>query len=411
MVILKEFVSKFFSFKKFEEFVNITQNYSKKRRKKFIYEALFSQEVYDYINEFYENSEFKSKSYLDFFWSLRSVYYSFLNVLLEEIPIAKVYHTISTGYAGLFASICKIKHPNSRLMLTEHGIYTRERKMDITIADWSDRNHDAYNPNKNISLYKNIWAKSFQLISNITYKYCDEIISLNEKNNLIQISEGAKRKKVYFVRNGINVERFKFRQRNNINKNSIKLGFLGRVVKIKDVKTFIKAVKIVIDQYPNTEVLVAGPTSEDKEYFKSCQNMIKILKVEENIKFIGLVKPEDFLQEIDLMILTSLSEGQPLVLSEANASGVPCVATDVGGCKEMLEGGAEDSVGISGLITKSVNPSQTANAIIKFIENDELYKKCSINGKQRVDYFYNENFFLANYKKIYDYNIEESEVY
>merc|ERR1711879_87514 len=113
----------------------------------------------------------KEKSYLDFFWSIKSVYHSFLSTLISDIPKAKVYHTISTGYAGLYASICKIKYPQSKLLLTEHGIYTRERKMDITISDWADRDYQAYNPKESISLYKNIWAEAFKRISLITYKY------------------------------------------------------------------------------------------------------------------------------------------------------------------------------------------------------------------------------------------------
>jgi len=405
---IESFISKFFSFKEYEKVIKSIQGLSESKRNRLMQEALYSEEVFDYINKFYKNSEFKSKSYLDFFWSLRSIYYSFLNVVVHKVPKAKVYHTISTGYAGLFASVCKVQYPDSRLLLTEHGIYTRERKMDITIADWADRNYEAYNPKKSISLYKDIWAQAFKLISKITYRYCDEIISLNHKNNLIQIKEGAKRRKVYFVRNGINIQKFKFKLRESIDPLNIKIGFLGRVVKIKDVKTFIKAAKIVVLKYPNAQFLVAGPTDEDKNYFESCKNLISIFKLEENIKFIGLVKPNEFLEEIDLMVLTSLSEGQPLVLSEANASGVPCIATDVGGCKEMLEGGAEDTVGISGLITKSVNPKQTAEAIFTYIENKEFYKESSLNGKKRVDLFYNEEDFLKNYKNIYEKNIKLS---
>jgi glycosyltransferase involved in cell wall biosynthesis len=369
-------------------------------------EALYSEDVFTYINSFYENSSFKSKSYIDFFWSLKSIYYSFFNVILADIPNAKVYHTISTGYAGLFSSICKIKNPNSRVILTEHGIYTRERKMDITIADWADRNYDAYNPKKTISLYKDIWAESFKLVSKITYKYCDEIISLNLKNNLIQIKEGAKKKKVYFVRNGINLKKFEFTPREKININNIKIGFLGRVVKIKDVKTFVKSAKIVIDKYPNAKFLIAGPTQEDEDYFESCKNLIEALEITDKIEFVGLVQSNKFLESIDLLVLTSLSEGQPLVLSEANACGVPCVATDVGGCKEMLYGAADDKLGVSGLITKSVNSQETADAIIKFIEDPNFYKEASKIGRKRAEFFYNEEIFLDSYRKIYERNIQ-----
>ena len=408
--LFEKFLSTFFDFQEFENLIKNLIKLNKNEKYRLLEDSLYSEEIFDYINEFYQNSrEFKTKPYIDFFWSLRSIYFSFLNVLIFDMPKAKVYHTISTGYAGLCASICKIKYPNSRLLITEHGIYTRERKMDITIADWSDRDYEAYNPKNNISLYKNMWEDSFEIISKTTYKYCDEILSLNLKNNLIQIKEGAQEDKVYFVRNGINLSRFNFIERKSINKESIKIGFLGRVVNIKDVKTFIKAADIVKSSYPTVSFLIAGPNDEDIDYFNSCQDLVNALNLKDNVKFIGTVKAEDFLQEIDIMVLTSLSEGQPLVIGEANACGVPCVVTDVGGSAEMVLGGADDTIGPSGIVTKSVNPIQTANGILKFIENEKFYNDCSKNGVKRVKTFYNEQTFLNKYREIYQNNIAKSE--
>lgn len=406
----KDFFNKFFDYKEFENLSKNIKNLSEKDKHNLLLESIYSEEVFDFINEFYTNNKkFNTKPYIDFFWSLRSIYYSFLNIFVYSLPKAKVYHTISTGYAGLVASLCKIQNPNSRLLLTEHGIYTRERKMDITISDWADRNHDEYNPKNSISVYKDMWEDTFSLISKITYEYCDEILSLNKKNNLIQINEGASEDKVYFVRNGVNLKRFEYKERKEINKEDYKIGFLGRVVKIKDVKTFIKAADIVLKEYPNGKFFIAGPTDEDEDYYETCKDLIEVLKLKEKVIFTGLVKPEEFLQEIDLMILTSLSEAQPLVIAEANACGVPCIATDVGGCAEMILGGAEDRSGKSGLITKSVNPLQTAEAILSLIKSPNLYNQFSINGRQRAINFYDENTFLLKYKKIYTENIKLSE--
>lgn len=408
--LIKEFFKNYFNYDSFEKVVNYISSLSKSKKQKLLKEALYSKEVYEYINELYEQSDFKEKSYLDFFWSIKSVYHSFLSTLISDIPKAKVYHTISTGYAGLYASICKIKYPQSKLLLTEHGIYTRERKMDITISDWADRDYQAYNPKESISLYKNIWAEAFKRISLITYKYSDEIISLNQKNNLIQISEGAPEEKVYFVRNGVNVNKFTFKERKKIDISSPKIGFLGRVVKIKDVKTFIKSANYVIQKYPHAQFLIAGPTQEDVEYFEVCLKLVSSLNLEKNVKFLGLVQADDFLNEIDMMVLTSLSEGQPLVLAEANAMGVPCIATDVGGCKEMIEGAQDDKEGDSGIITRSVNPKETAEAIMKFIEDKEFYNQCSKNGRSRALKYYNEADFLEKYRTIYENNINLSGV-
>lgn len=409
--LFNKFFNTFFKNGSFEELSEEILKLKDKDKTRLLEESLYSEQLFNYMNDFYQNSkELKTKPYIDFFWSLRSIYFSFLSVLLYDVPKAKVYHTIATGYAGLFSTICKAKYPESRLLITEHGIYTRERKMDITIADWADRNHEEYDPKNNISLYKNMWEDSFEVISNTTYKYCDEIISLNHKNNQIQIAESAPEEKVYFVRNGINLSRFNFKERKEIDKKNIKIGFLGRVVKIKDVKTFIKAADILNNQYENINFLIAGPTDEDKDYFQSCEDLVKALNLENNLKFIGMVKPENFLQEVDIIVLTSLSEGQPLVIGEANACGVPCVVTDVGGSAEMVIGGAEDTIGPSGVVTKAVNPTQTAKGIEKLIEDKTFYNRCSINGGERVNKFYDEKTFLKRYREIYKDNISKSEL-
>lgn len=406
----KKFFNNFFEYKEFEDLIKRIDSLNNKEKDNLLIDSIYSEEVFNYINEIYSKSnEFKTKPYIDFFWSLRSIYYSFLNIFVYPLPEAKVYHTISTGYAGLVATLCKIKNPNSRLLLTEHGIYTRERKMDITIADWADRNYKEYNPKNKISVYKDLWEDTFSLISKITYNYCDEIYSLNYKNNLIQIEEGADKNKVSFIRNGVDLSKFHYTERTEINPNNIRIGFLGRIVKIKDVKTYIKAAEIVLQSYPSAKFYIAGPTDEDEEYYQSCVDLIDVLNIKNNVLFSGLVKPDEFLQNIDLMILTSLSEAQPLVITEANACGVPCIATDVGGCAEMILGGAEDNLGSSGLITKSVHPYETAKAIIELIKNNFFYNQCSINGKNRADKFYDEKRFLDDYKNIYIKNISLSE--
>ena len=66
--------------------------------------------------------------------------------------------------------------------------------------------------------------------------------------------------------------------------------------------------------------------------------------------------------QLDVVVLTSLSEGQPLVILEAYAAGLPVVATYVGACRELIEGGdeADRALGPSGIVTRVANPAETA---------------------------------------------------
>lgn len=74
-------------------------------------------------------------SFLEYFWTWRALQGGVFAAILDPIPKAKVYHTISTGYAGLVAARAAIETGRPAI-LTEHGIYTNERRIEITMAEW-----------------------------------------------------------------------------------------------------------------------------------------------------------------------------------------------------------------------------------------------------------------------------------
>jgi glycosyltransferase involved in cell wall biosynthesis len=395
---IEHFLDNYFSIGEFENLVKLF--FSIKDKKKLKEELVYSKYIYDRIEEFFISNNLVRKSFLDFFWSIRALYLGTSNTILATPPKAKIYHTVSTGYAGLYAALCKILYPDSKMILTEHGIYTRERNMEIVISDWPDRDKNAYIPERVSSFYQMLWMGAFANMSKVCYNYADAIYSLHEKNNSIQIAEGANPKIVHTIRNGIDVDKFSFIHKQSVSK-PIKIGFLGRVVKIKDVKTLIRAAAIVISKYQACLFLIAGPYDEDKDYFDDCIRLAQMLEIDDHIQFLGKMNSRDFCADIDILVMTSLSEGQPLVISEANASGTPAIATDVGGCKEMIDGGKDDLFGPAGIITPSGAPETTANAIIKLIEDKDFYANCSINGRKRTEIYYNEKNLIDSYKNVY----------
>ena len=104
-----------------------------------------------------------------------------------------------------------------------------------------------------------------------------------------------------------------------------------------------------------------------------------------------------------MVVLTSVSEAQPLVVLEANCAGIPVVASDVGACRELLEGNTEDdkALGVSGIVTRVVDPADTATGIIAILTNDELRKKMSLAGHKRVETFYRESDLNDKYLSVY----------
>ncbi len=143
---------------------------------------------------------------------------------------------------------------------------------------------------------------------------------------------------------------------------------------------------------------------EDPIYASECKRLIETMGLEKNIKFLGFQKIDDILPKTDILTLTSISEGMPLVILEGFAAGVPCVATDVGSCSELIYGALNDediAIGKAGEVVPVANPSKLANAYIKLLEDENLWKKYQQNALKRVNTFYTQEIFFNQYDKVY----------
>jgi glycosyltransferase involved in cell wall biosynthesis len=364
---------------------------------------LFShRKTWDMLVAAYEAMELED-SFIDFFWTWRYSHLPLLRLADARIPRASVYHAVSTGYAGLLAAMGHLKN-GAPVLLTEHGIYANERRIEIEQARWIyERRVDSAVITSTVSPFKQMWITLFEHMSRITYQYADEIITLFDNNRRIQIAGGADPRRTRVIPNGINPRDFAARRQPKEPGEKFRVGFLGRVVSIKDVKTFIRACKIVHDRFPDARFPIMGPTDGEPEYFEQCRAMVGMLALEHCVEFLGQVDARQQYPRLDVVVLTSVSEAQPLVILEANISGVPCVATDVGACSELLNGRTPEdrTLGPSGLVTPIADPEATAAAIIELLGDDERRWRMGQNGVKRVERFYNEQDLNFAYLDLY----------
>ena len=141
---------------------------------------------------------------------------------------------------------------------------------------------------------------------------------------------------------------------------------------------------------------------------KIIQKVIDDLGLRDKVKFLGHVDLKKEFPKIDVLVLTSISEAQPLVMLEAGFFGVPCVATNVGACKQLLYGSVNESpsLGQGGIVTPLANPEATAEAIIKLMTDKDFYKSCSRVFAERIRKYYRIEEHHAEYKKIYNKHLE-----
>jgi polysaccharide biosynthesis protein PelF len=121
------------------------------------------------------------------------------------------------------------------------------------------------------------------------------------------------------------------------------------------------------------------------------------------VRFTGRADVREYYQGLDLVVLTSLSEAQPLVVLEANCAGIPVVTTDVGACRELLHGitPEDQAIGPSGLLTHVASPRETAEAIIHLWRDEALRLRMAAAGQERVRAFYQQEDLYATYREMY----------
>jgi polysaccharide biosynthesis protein PelF len=358
--------------------------------------------------------------FLDLFWHYRAIFAPVLRLLAAPTVVARCYHAVSTGYAGLLAALWS--HRTGRpLMVTEHGIYARERDMELARADWiRDDGGGISEPRSTwaprISPLRRLWSSFFKALSRIAYVQARHIVTLSDVNRNKQIADGAPPEKIEIVPNGVALQGSSQPaapdKRDGDDQvaptaRRLRVGFVGRVVPIKDLVTFVRACDIALGVV-DLEARVIGPSDEDPGYAARCRQLVARLGRTNNIQFVGPMPPAQIYGDLDLVVLTSFSEGQPLVILEAYAWGVPVVATDVGACREMIEGRSEEDrrIGPSGFVTRVAAPKETAAAIIKLARDVKLRWRMGAAGHKRVTAYYQRRDMLARYRALYTSLIE-----
>lgn len=365
------------------------------------YELLDSEDAWELMEEMYE-AGFSESSFLDYFWSWRAITGGLYSVLLAKLPDAGAYHALSTGYAGLLAARAKLE-TGRPVIITEHGIYTNERRIELASAEWLEENFSrSLTIDETRRSLRDLWMETFTNYSRIAYEAADEVITLFEGNQKAQLADGASPEKLKVIPNGVDVEFLSSIKRTKHERPVIAL--IGRVVPIKDVKGFIRVCAMLREHLPDLRALIMGSQEEDEAYALECEEMVRHLSLEETVEFTGQVSIDKYLPEIDVVVNTSISEAQPLVLLEAGACGVPCVATNVGACPELILGGsAEDrALGAGGVIVPLSNPAATADAVYALLTDREYYKECSESARKRVNTYYTKAQQQAAYQALYD---------
>ncbi len=363
---------------------------------------LYSKASWDFITDHYTQFD-TDPSFIDYFWTIKNLHKPLwiLAKIVENIPKVKVVHTISTGYAGLLGTLINYRR-GYPLILTEHGIYTKERRIDIFQSKIFRDYSSVDNSIVEISYLRDLWNRYFETLAWLCYEAANPVLSLFKAAHQLQLEGGAAPDKSFIVPNGVDIARFS-KLRRPFKDRPMTIGFIGRIVPIKDVKTFIRSIVIVHDKIPDIKVLIVGSTDEDPAYAQECRDLVEILSLQNIIQFKPHQAIDEIFPQIKLTVLSSISESMPLVVLESFAAGVPLVATDVGASRELVFGMNEEDqkIGASGKIVRIADPDSLAAGIIAFLTDPQLWEQASQAAIKRAEKFYDEKIMIDRYSKIY----------
>jgi glycosyltransferase involved in cell wall biosynthesis len=213
-------------------------------------------------------------------------------------------------------------------------------------------------------------------------------------------NEGLPPGRVQIIVNGVShavptcspAERATIRARLGVAEHEIVVVNVARLDPIKDHSTAVRAIRIAGERDPAIRMLIVGDGPERKAIEQAIRNE----QTESRIQMLGLRSDvPELLAASDIFLLTSVSEGIPLTVLEAMGTGVPVVATNVGGLPEIVEHGK------TGLLAPAGDAAGLADALVLLAKNAELRNHLIAQAKLRLKAEFSEARMIASYDEIY----------
>jgi len=231
------------------------------------------------------------------------------------------------------------------------------------------------------------------LLDNIFSRITTNVISVSE--NLATYMHdviGIREKKITVIINGINVDKF-IPSRDSSRLIVRRIGIIARLAPVKDIATLIRAMRTVVDAYPDVQLDIVGDGPERA----SLEELTKELILDASVIFHGFRRDiPEVLSFIDIFVLSSISEGTSITLLEAMAAGKPVVVTNVGGNPAIIEDG------VNGFLMPSQDPELMADAIIRLIIERETRRKMGEANIRKVEQQFSIHAMARQYEDCYE---------
>jgi len=205
--------------------------------------------------------------------------------------------------------------------------------------------------------------------------------------------------RVKLIPRGVDLDKFKFSMPGASPKSEYKIGVIGRITPIKGHGFFLQVIARVVRLFPKVRVLIVGDAPKDKPgYLEKLKLLAKQLQIEKFVEFTGAQYDiPKIMSGLDLLVLPSVGqEAFGRVIIEAGASGVPVIATRIGGAIEIIEDNH------TGILVRPGDILEMVNSIIRVLKDRELSKNLAMEARKKIEREYSLAKMTDDTIKVYE---------
>ena len=237
----------------------------------------------------------------------------------------------------------------------------------------------------------------------------DFCVAISEAVRVHLVNElGAKKEKVAVVHNGVEIERFspdkfsraqktEFKKEYGLRTDAPIIGTVARLSSVKGQCYLIQAMKEILKVKPETQLLLVGDGPEKERLV----NQVKELGIENRVFFSpSTLDTSMALSVMDVFVFPSLMEGLGLAIIEAQAMGLPVVASNVGGIYTLIKDG------LNGFLVRPRESQALAEAIVKLLRDKNLAEEFSRQAKLQARSKFNLEKMVEGIEKVYEQTLK-----
>lgn len=306
--------------------------------------------------------------------------YNLLLPLSAPLPPADLVHTTIAGFPGLAGVVASCEH-GTPLLVTEHGVWVRERYISVSTAALS-------------GFLKRFLMDLSTHVARLNYLCAAVVSPVTGYNVRWELHYDVAAEKVQAIPNGVDPAVFVPRPKPEETRGRPTVVAAARIFALKDVETMIRSAAVARESLPEIRYRVYGALDADPPYVERCRALIAELGLEETFALAGHhSNPAGLFAEGDISVLSSISEGFPFTVLESMACARPVIATDVGGVREALEG--------FGIVVPPRDHVALGEAAVRLLRDDDLRAHLGRQAREHVLARYRTAHMVDAYRELY----------